>query len=121
MKGIWIGFMVLLFLTGGDAHAGEAQEALKIQHLVSAVETLKGATFLRNGGQYDARQAADHLRLKLQMAGKQIKTAEEFIRFCGTRSSLSGEPYRIRFADGTIQEVAVFLRRTLEAFPTGKP
>jgi uncharacterized short protein YbdD (DUF466 family) len=76
-------------------------------------------TFLRNGGEYDARKAADHLRLKLKTAGDQVKTAEEFIRLCGSKSSVSGEAYRIRFPDGTTLDAEAFFRKRLEAFVAG--
>jgi hypothetical protein len=72
-------------------------------------------TFLRNGGEYDAKKAADHLRLKLKMAGDRIKTAEDFIRLCGSKSSVSGEAYRMRFPDETTMDVEVFFRERLKA------
>ena len=42
------------------------------------------------------------MRLKLRNAGKRVKGAPDFIRLCGSGSSLSGEPYRIRFKDGRV-------------------
>ena len=110
-----IGFLVFLALAIGPARAEETQEAAKIQRLILAVETLKGAKFLRNGSEYDARAAADHLRLKLKAAGQAVKTADDFIRLCGARSSLTGEAYRIRFADGTVMATEVFLRKQLQS------
>ena len=123
MKGLSIGILVLLFLSAGTgyARAAEEPEAARIRYLVSAIETLRGATFIRNGSEYDSGAAADHLRLKLRSAGKRVKTAEDFIRLCGTRSSVSGEPYRIRFADGTLVETAAFFREALKRFPPQKP
>jgi hypothetical protein len=35
-----------------------------------------------------------------ECAGEQIHSAEDFIALCGTKSSESGQPYRIKFADG---------------------
>ncbi len=82
------------------AQAPEA-EARKIEALIQAVERLQGqATFLRNGSEHDAKAAGDHLRLKWKNAGRRVKTAQDFIRGCATGSSMSGEPYRIRFKDG---------------------
>ena len=117
MKSIQIGFIVLLSLTAANAQVQVPKEAEKIQYLIRSVETLVGAKFLRNGDEYDGKSAADHLRLKLKAAGNRVKTADDFIKLCGSRSSLSGEAYRIRFADGTAMESEVFLRRKLKSFP----
>ena len=77
------------------AAAPSPVEARKIEPLVAAVEQLGDAKFIRNGAAYDASKAADHLRLKLREAGE---SAEDFIRLCGSRSSVSGKPYEIVFS-----------------------
>jgi hypothetical protein len=77
--------------------------------------------FLRNGSEYDARQAAEHLRLKLKRAGSRVRTAEEFIRLCASRSSISGEAYRLRFPDGRTIDAGQFFHERLEAFGSGTP
>ncbi len=40
------------------------------------------------------------MRLKLSRAGGRVETAQDFIRYIASRSSLSGEAYRIRLPDG---------------------
>ena len=100
-----------------SAHLSEAQ---KIQALIASVEHLQGAVFIRNGTEHDAAAAADHLRRKLDYAGSRIKTADQFIDKLATGSSMSGKPYKIRFADGHSVESAVYFReqlRKLEAAP----
>jgi hypothetical protein len=116
MGKILILFIPLLFSLIGVGYSQDSKEGAKIQYLISSVEVLKGAKFIRNGKDYDARRAGDHLRLKLKAAGAQIKTAEDFIRFCASRSSVSGEPYRIRFSDGVTIEAEVFFRNRLKSF-----
>lgn len=77
-----------------------APEAQKIEALIRAIEALQGqAVFLRNGSEHDAKAAGDHLRLKWKNAGRRVKSAADFIRTCGTGSSLSGQPYKIRYKD----------------------
>jgi hypothetical protein len=110
---------VILCLVAGSALAQDSGEAAKIRYLIESVETLQGATFIRNGSEYDARKAADHLRLKLKRAGERVKTAEDFIRFCGSKSSVSGKAYRIRFSDGTTLDTETFFRKRLKAFGAG--
>jgi hypothetical protein len=96
---------------GGSANT--LTEAEKIEQLLSEVETVKGDVFIRNGVEYSAKDAADHLRTKLQAAGDKIATAEEFIENVASASSLSGEPYRIRLANGTEVLAADYLREKL--------
>jgi hypothetical protein len=113
-------FIVLLSLAAGNAYGRDPQEAAKIDSLISAVETLEGAKFLRNGREYNARAAADHLRLKLRTAADRVKTADDFIRLCGSQSSLSGEKYRIRFADGRTVNAEIFFRKKLKTLAADK-
>ena len=110
------------FIGGGECVRVRApRESAKIDALIHAVESLEGAKFLRNGSEYDARAAADHLRLKLRMAADRVKTVDDFIRLCGSQSSVSGEKYRIRFADGTTTDTEVFFRKKLKALTADKP
>jgi hypothetical protein len=121
MKTVPLWFLALISLVVGSAYAQDPTEAAKIRHLIASVETLEGAQFLRNGRAYDAKAAADHLRLKLKTAGERVKTADDFIRLCGSHSSLSGEEYRIRFADGTTVDTEVFFRNKLKSSAPDKP
>src|SRR5688500_5281627 len=94
-------------------------EREKIEGLVAAVEKLEGAKFVRNGADYDAPAAAEHMRRKWKSAEKEIKTARDFIRVAATKSSTSGKPYLIRFKDGKEVESAAFLTEKLEAMEKG--
>jgi hypothetical protein len=98
------------------AFGQQAIEQRKIEYLINAVGELRGATFIRNGSEYDARQAVEHLRLKLGHAGSRVRTAEDFIAYCATGSSISGDRYRIRFADGQVRDTAEFLRGKLALY-----
>ena len=116
MKKYLLWLLVILSLVCGFAYAQDAGEAAKIRYLIGSIETLREVTFIRNGSEYDAKKAADHLRLKLKMAGNRVKTAEDFIRLCGSKSSVSGEAYLLRFPDGTTVHAEVFFRERLKAF-----
>jgi len=82
---------------------------------------MEGVKFIRNGREYNARAASDHLRLKLKFAGSKVKTAEDFIEFCASKSSITGEPYLIRLADGTTVKSEIFFMNKLKAFAADKP
>jgi hypothetical protein len=74
---------------------------------------MPNVVFIRNGKEYSANKAAEHLRLKWEKAGRHVKTAEDFIELCGSRSSISGKLYKMRFADGRIENSAVILKEFL--------
>jgi hypothetical protein len=109
---------LLVLLISAPAHAVDptSLEGRKITYLIESVETLQDAQFIRNGTPYDSKAAADHLRLKLRMAGSRIVTADDFIRLCATASSVSGIPYQIRFANGRVVLSEVYLRQKLLEF-----
>src|SRR5688572_16913794 len=80
----------------------ELTESQKIEHLIDHVANMKGAVFVRNGSDHSPAEAAKHLKDKWKRAGSKIKTAEQFIENLASKSSMSGEIYKIRFEDGTV-------------------
>jgi hypothetical protein len=100
------------------ARAGDpsAVERSRIEYLLAVVASLHDAQFIRNGKAYDGQAAVNHLRTKLRAAGLRVQTAEDFIRYCASESSVSGQPYEIRFADGRVVLSADFLRQKLVEF-----
>lgn len=107
--------------SGGSLFAAEAREKAKIEALISKVESLKDARFIRNGGDYDAKTAVKFLRGKWRSNAREIKTAADFIDKAATKSSLSGKPYVIRFKDGKEVKCAGFLKTELEKLNASKP
>jgi hypothetical protein len=91
-------------------------EQRKIEYLIVSIADLHGARFVRNGSEYDAQRAADHLRVKLHYASGRVKTAEDFIVYCATGSSTTGNVYQIKFADGRTIATATFLRNRLAVY-----
>ncbi|RDD80093.1 hypothetical protein DVJ77_19605 [Dyella tabacisoli] len=71
-------------------------------------------TFIRNGSDYDAKRAQDHLKSKFNYLQRkqQIDSAEDFIARAASASSMSGEPYKVR-CDGREQASADWLREEL--------
>jgi hypothetical protein len=112
--------LAALLLTGvvAFAHAGALApvESQKIEYLIAAIETLNDVQFVRNGTAYSAKAAADHLRLKLENAGSRVRSAEDFIRYCASVSSVSGTPYQIRFSGGRVVMSEAYLREKLSGF-----
>ena len=112
--------IALLFIGANLAHASDLAplENRKIEFLIDAIETLGDAKFVRNGTEYDAKTAAHHLRLKLKNAGSRVKSADDFIKYCASVSSMTGIPYQIRYSDGRVVTSEAFLRQKLSEYPT---
>ena len=97
-----------------DPEQKELTEDQKIDSLITAVEKLKDARFIRNGKEYDCAAAADHMRRKRKVAGDKVKTARDFIAGIASKSSRSGKPYMIKFKDGKEMTSEAFLTKELE-------
>jgi hypothetical protein len=88
-------------------------EAEKIEKLISAIEGLEGATFVRNGISHSTDEAVSHLRRKLESAGQRITTAKDFIEQLASKSSLTGDEYMIRMPNGQTSKAFDFLSQEL--------
>lgn len=108
--------LLVMSLLVGVAQAASPTEQQKIDYLIDSVGQLQGAQFVRNGSAYDAAKAVSHLRLKLRYAGERVQTADDFIRLCATGSSMSGNPYLIRFADGHTEPSAQWMHERLAVY-----
>jgi hypothetical protein len=93
----------------------------RIERLIRYVENQKDMKFVRNGSEYSCADAGKFLRGKLDAMGGEVTTAREFIDRIATKSSMSGRPYHVKFADGRLMPAAQFLGEELkriEAQPT---
>ena len=104
-------YLALLLVLSGNAFAAPVDE---IEALLTYVGKLEGASFIRNGDAHTPAEAVDHLRTKWTAQKGQVKSAEDFIRLCGTKSTVSGKAYTIRFADGHEEESAQVLSKQLK-------
>lgn len=114
-------FALLVCLIPSVAFAREAKQDARIEHLISHVESLKGAVFIRNGTEYDTKEAGGHLRMKLGKAGDKVKTAEDFIDGLASKSSATGKPYRIRKPDGTVVDTKPYFYTKLKEYDKAQP
>jgi hypothetical protein len=73
----------------------------EVELLLAAIE-YSGCEFFRNGSWYGGAQARLHLRQKYDylVARNQVASAEQFIDEVATKSSFSGQPYRVRCSQG---------------------
>ena len=102
LRNVLIGTDTVTFeIAPATADADPAKTKRIIERLIQAVEQADVA-FIRNGTQYSAPEAADHLRRKWAAASETIRTPEQFIDEIATRSSASGTPYTIKLKGGTV-------------------
>ena len=85
----------------------------RINRLIDTVARRKDLTFIRNGKEYSAAQAGDFLRGKLKWRIEKVSTMQDFIVEVGTRSTTTGEPYRVRLGGGRTLSSAEFLLQEL--------
>jgi hypothetical protein len=102
----------ILVLAATVAVAGELPQTAKVEigALLGALE-VSGCRFYRNGTWHTAAEAKDHLQMKLDYFVKRdrIATAEEFIEKAGTKSSLSGQDYKVACPGQDEEPSAVWL------------
>jgi hypothetical protein len=97
----------------------ELTEAQKIDKLIAYIADTE-AKFIRNGNEYSGVDAAKHLRMKREKAGKKITTAKQFIDYLASKSSMSGEPYLMKFKNGSTLPVRDILYHQLKKLETIK-
>ena len=83
-----------------------------VLHLISYVSA-SGFTFIRNSSEHTAVEAADHMNKKYLHFREDIRTAEDFIELCATKSLLSGKPYLVVNDQGEQLRTSDWLRAEL--------
>ena len=107
-----IALLLLTAFSFQQAPKPQYTEEQKISFLIAVISKLD-AKFIRNGSEYSPVDAADHLKMKRKKAGTRIKTAREFISAVASKSSASGEVYKIKFKDGHVEESGAYLLKKL--------
>jgi Family of unknown function (DUF5329) len=107
-------FTFLLFVTA--LFGRDPREQARIDFLLHGVETSAGIKFVRNGTEHDGPAAAKHLRSKLGVAGARIATAEDFVKYCASESSLTHQKYKVKLAEGTVLDAAAYFEAELRKF-----
>jgi hypothetical protein len=112
--------LLALLLFPALLFARDAREQTRIDFLINGVESANGIKFIRNGTEYDGAAAAKHLRMKAGYAGGRVKTAEDFVKYCASESSMTHQNYKIRLADGTTMDAASYFTAELRKFDEKK-
>ncbi len=101
----------LIALTAYDVQAEPRGEIL---HLIKYIEN-SDCVFIRNDNAYDAKKAGQHLRRKYDYARERVQTADDFIKYIASKSSISGQQYWVRCGNQEIS-TAKWLSAELKRF-----
>ncbi|UTF59343.1 DUF5329 domain-containing protein [Gilvimarinus sp. DA14] len=101
-----------LFISIAACAASDEEE---IQYLIDFVAE-SGVTFIRNGSEHSAREAAEHLQMKYNRASRYAKDAEGFIDNLASKSSITRRPYQVVLADGTMLNASDWLYSALRQY-----
>jgi hypothetical protein len=110
--------LLVLVTSFATAHAEPPPAVLaEVEYLLQSIDT-PGCTFFRNGNWYSGARARSHLRAKYDYLASRdlITTTEEFIAKGATKSSLSGEPYKVRCGKEEPVETGQWLRAALARY-----
>jgi hypothetical protein len=103
-----------LAFPAGNVSAAEDSDKT-ITYLLDYVAS-SDLTFVRNGQDAPATEAAAHMRQKWDYFRQKIKTPEDFIELAATKSELSGKLYLVRFKDGRESPAGEWLAKALAEY-----
>ena len=106
--------VVLTLPIAAQAKPGDGAKENVAKAIAFLIEEVDAShlTFIRNGKTHSSEEAANHIRRKYEHFKSQIRTAEDFIRLCASKSLVSGEPYLVVTPQGRVT-VESWLRHIL--------
>ena len=85
--------IIILLFSAAVFSKGILQD--EIVHLIGFVSASE-CTFIRNGKEYEAQEAASHIRKKYEYFKEDILSTEQFIELSASRSTISKKKYQIQ-------------------------
>ena len=112
---IYVCIFAMLLLPSADAASTDDALLRTINHLLTYVEE-SNCVFIRNGKEYNSKEAAKHIKTKNDTLMFDTKTPEEFIELAASKSMLSGQPYFVRCVDHSPVPSADWLSKELSNY-----
>ncbi|MFD1093707.1 DUF5329 family protein [Providencia vermicola] len=97
-----------------QALALSPEEKVRTESLLTELGKQQNLTFTRNGTEHNAADAESHLRLKLRKTEKRLNTTEQFIDNVASKSSITGEIYQVKDAQGNVLSANQYLHDLLK-------
>lgn len=109
--------MILVFILFSSVVNAElsSEYKLEIEHLLTFVKN-SSCEVDRNGSLHKGADAASHIRRKYHHFSDDIDSAEEFIKFSATKSTLSGHFYTVVCGDSQPLKTQDWLLEELKKF-----
>ena len=107
-------FASLFFI--GTAIADTQEE---INHLLEFVASTT-CQYERNGNVYDGARAVKHINRKYEYFKDEINSAEDFIKYSATKSTMSGKQYKIHCSNVPVQNSSDWLLDELKRYRESK-
>lgn len=103
--------LILILTLPITAAAGTPDSARQDEsiHYLMAYVAQSPHTFVRNAKRYSGAEAAAHMHRKYQHFKDDIRTAEDFIERCASKSLLTGRTYTLVTAEGEQMPTAQWL------------
>jgi hypothetical protein len=86
----------------GEEARGESESTQQVIEFLIGTVDQSHLTFIRNGENHTCSEAAMHVRQKYDYFQSKIKSPEDFICICASKSMLSGNPYLVETEQGKI-------------------
>ncbi len=112
-----IKFVVIILLVIPGVAIADTQK--EIEHLLSFVANTS-CKYERNGTLHDGTVAKTHIKNKYDYFLDKVNSAEDFIKYSATKSTMSGKIYTIHCANMPVQNSADWLLDELKKFRGSK-
>ncbi len=110
-------FLVILLVAVSAGALADTQK--EIEHLLDFVVNTS-CKYERNGTLYSGIEAQGHIKKKYQYFMGKIKSAEDFIKYSATESTISGTKNTILCENKPVQNSADWLLEELKKFRQGQ-
>jgi len=97
-----LAFLLLSIISYGEEARGEEENTEQVIEFLISTVAQSNLTFIRNGENHTCSEAAMHIRQKYDYFQSKIKSPEDFICLCASKSVLSGKPYLVETEQGKI-------------------
>jgi len=96
-----------------------AEQVKEVNHLIAFINNSR-CIINRNGTDYPAKKALEHIKRKYDYFRDDIKKTEDFIKYSATKSTLSGEYYTAKCPGEETIQIRDWLLAELERYRSGR-
>ena len=87
-------FLTLSLLVWSNTSFALSENEVEINHLLQFIGKAN-CTFVRNGDSHASSEAQSHINRKYNYVKSKVTSAEDFIKYTATKSSMSGKYYKV--------------------------